>query len=71
MEPMTAGTIRKLNTSRTPAMLTELATTTPNERKKRKSQVETASILLPAGAVSLEMASSGRRASQCSKAMIA
>ena len=29
--PITAGTIRKLNTTSTPAVITELVTTTPND----------------------------------------
>src|SRR5438552_1586475 len=64
IEPMTAGTIRKLNTSSTPAVVTELATTSPKDRKNRKSQTETASALRPAGLVSLETASIGLRTNQ-------
>ena len=32
IEPMTAGTIRRLNTSSTPAVVTELVTTMANDR---------------------------------------
>ncbi len=65
MEPMTAGTIRKLKTSRTPAVVTELVTTTPNVRKKKKSQIDTATGLKAAAAPAPEIAIRGRRTSQC------
>ena len=43
IEPITAGTISRLNTRSTPAVATELVTTTANDRKKTKSQPHTAS----------------------------
>ena len=67
---MTAGTIRKLKTSSTPAVVTELVTTTPKARKKRKSQIDTAVMLRPTGCSSLEIASSGPRTNQQSRPMI-
>ena len=63
---MTAGTIRKLKTSSTPAVVTELVTTIPNERKNTKSQTDTAIALCPCGRDSLDTARSGRRSHQCS-----
>ena len=64
IEPMTAGTIRKLNTSSTPAVVTELATTRPKETKKTKSHIRTVS--KPREAVSRSPArlTSGPRANQ-------
>ena len=67
MNPMTAGTIRKLNTSSTPAVPTELVTTMPNDKKKAKSQHQISSPLRPCGVDSLERANSGRRPHQCSR----
>ena len=49
---MTAGTIRRLKTSNTPAVVTELVTTMANDRKKAKSQIQTAARLRPPGEVS-------------------
>src|SRR5439155_19939836 len=68
---MTDGTIKKLKTGSTPAMVTELVTTMPKDRKKTKSQSETESLSCPNGSVSLEAARRGRRTNQCNKAMAA
>lgn len=46
-EPITAGTIRKLNTSSTPAVATDVVTTIPKLRKKNKSHSVTASAVRP------------------------
>ena len=64
IEPMTAGTIRKLKTRSTPAVVTELVTTTPNDRKNRKSHTGSMIGRVPAAPVSAAAASSGRRATQ-------
>src|SRR5438552_7262753 len=64
IEPMTAGTIRKLKTSSTPAVGTELATTMPKVRENTKSQTDTVSMLRSDGVWALETARSGPRAHQ-------
>src|SRR5262249_24354970 len=70
-DPITAGTIRKLNTSSTPAVVTELVTTMPNDRKNAKSHSETASVLRLPTSVSPEIASRGFRASQWNRPIAA
>src|SRR5438067_2208331 len=71
VKPMTAGTIRRLNTSSTPAVATELVTTIPNDRKKVKSHAATSSQLRPCGDCSRDNDKSGRRAHQCSRPITA
>ncbi len=71
IEPITAGTISRLNTSSTPAVATELVTTMAKDRKKTKSHAHTAIRVRPPSWPSLDNAISGRRTSQCSRPIAA
>ena len=68
---MTGGMIKKLNTSNTPAIATELVTTMPKMTKNAKSHIDTAKALWCGGSVSLDAARSGRCMSQHTRPMTA